>query len=51
MKLKEFRLLNITVKQDGNIIYQGETENLPQELKEQTYQKIYFEGVNLVVEL
>ena len=33
MKIKELRLLNITIKQNGNTIYQGKTEAL-QELSE-----------------
>lgn len=51
MKIKELRLLNITIKQDGNTIYQGKTEDIPNDLKEKDYSKIYFEGVDIIVEL
>ena len=51
MKIKELRLLNITIKQNGNTIYQGKTEEIPEELKEQNYSKIYFKGVDIIVEI
>ncbi len=51
MKIKELRLLNIIIKQNGNIIYQGKTEEIPAELKEQNYSKIYFKGVDIIVEI
>ena len=51
MKIKEIRLLNVTIKQNGEIIYQGKTEDIPENIKEQTYKKIYFEGVDVVIEI
>ncbi len=51
MKIKELRLLNITIKQNENILYQGKTEEVPNELKEKEYNKIYFEGVDVIVEI
>ena len=51
MKIKELRLLNITIKQKDNILYQGKTEEVPNELKEKEYNKIYFEGVDVIVEI
>lgn len=51
MKIKEIRLLNITIKQNEQILYQGKTEEIPNELKEKEYQKIYFEGVDVIVEI
>ena len=51
MKIKELRLLNITIKKDEQILYQGKTEDIPQNLKEETYKNIFFEGVDVVVEL
>lgn len=51
MKIKELRLLNLTIKQDGNTIYEGKTEDVPDNLKEQNYQNIYFEGVNVIIEI
>ncbi len=51
MKIKELRLLNITIKQNDNILYQGKTEEVPNELKEKEYNKIYFEGVDVIVEI
>lgn len=51
MKIKELRLLNITIKQNDQIIYQGTTEDIPNNLKEQEYKKIYFEGIDVVIEI
>ena len=51
MKIKELRLLNTTIKKDDNIIFQGTTEDMPENLKEQEYKKIYFEGVNVIIEI
>ena len=51
MKIKELRLLNTTIKENENIIYQGKAEDMPNELKEREYKKIYFEGVDVIVEL
>ena len=51
MKIKELRLLNITVKKDDKILYQGKTEELPETLKEKEYKKIYFEGVDVILEI
>ena len=51
MKIKELRLLNITVKKDDKILYRGKTEDLPEELKEKKYRKIYFQGVDVILEI
>lgn len=51
MKIKELRLLNITIKQNNQIIYQGKTEEAPNDLKEQEYKKIYFQGVDVILEI
>ena len=51
MKIKELRQLNITVKQNEQILYQGKTEDIPKEISEMEYKKIYFEGVDVIVEL
>lgn len=51
MKIKELRLLNLTIKQNDEIIYQGKAEDVPENLKEQTYKKIYFKGVDVVIEI
>lgn len=51
MKIKELRLLNLTIKKDNNIIFKGKAEDVPEDLKEQEYSKIYFEGVNVIIEL
>ena len=32
MKIKELRLLNITIKQNEQILYQGKTEDVPDDL-------------------
>lgn len=51
MKIKELRLLNITIKQDEKVLFQGKTEDVPDELKDKEYEKIYFEGVDVIVEI
>ena len=51
MKIKELRLLNITIKKNDQILYQGKTEEIPPELKEKQYKEIYFEGVDVIVEI
>ena len=51
MKIKELRLLNLTIKQNDQIIYQGKTEDVPNDLKEQEYEKIYFQGVDVIIEI
>ena len=51
MKIKELRLLNLTIKQNESIIFQGKTEDVPEDLKEKEYKKIYFEGVDVVIEI
>ena len=51
MKIKELRLLNITIKQNEQILYQGKTEEVPEDLKDREYDKIYFEGVDVIVEI
>ena len=40
MKIKELRLLNITIKQNEQILYQGKTEDIPEDLKDKEYEKI-----------
>ncbi len=51
MKIKELRLLNLTIKQNDQIIYQGKAEEVPKNLKEQEYKKIYFQGVDVILEI
>lgn len=51
MKIKELRLLNLTIKQNDQIIYQGKAEEVPDHLKEQEYKKIYFQGVDVILEI
>ena len=51
MKIKELRLLNIKIIKEGNTIYEGFTEEIPNDLKEIENKNTYFEGVNLVVEI
>ena len=51
VKIKELRLLNLTIKQNDNVLYQGKAEDVPNELKEENYKKIYFEGVDVIIEI
>ena len=51
MKIKELRLLNIKIIKDGDIVFEGTTEEVPNNLKETEYKNIFFEGVNVVIEI
>ena len=51
MKIKELRLLNITIKLNEQILFEGKTEDVPEDLKDKEYDKIYFEGVDVIVEI
>ncbi len=51
MKIKELRLLNITIKQNEQILFEGKTEDVPEDLRDKEYDKIYFEGVDVIVEI
>lgn len=51
MKIKELRLLNVIIKQNEKIIYQGKTEDVPEDLKEKEYKRIYFEGADIILEI
>ena len=51
MKIKELRLLNITIKQNEQILFEGKTEDVPEDLKDKEYDEIYFEGVDVIVEI
>ena len=51
MKIKELRLLNIKIIKDGNILFEGTTDEVPNEIKELEYNNITFEGVNVIVEI
>ncbi len=51
MKIKELRLLNITIKENDQVIYEGKTEDVPNDLKEKEYKEINFEGIDVVVNI
>lgn len=51
IKIGDIRLLNITIIKDGNKIYEGKSEDLPEDLKSITYKKINFEGVDVIIEI
>ena len=38
-------------KKDGNKIFEGKTEDIPEELKDMTYKNICFDGIDIVVEI
>lgn len=50
-KIKDMRLLNITVFQNGEVVYQGMVEDAPDEIANLSYSKIEFEGVNVKIEI
>ncbi len=39
-KIKESRLLNIEVYEEGTLIYKGTVENAPEEVKNKNYQSV-----------
>ena len=51
MKIKELRLVEIIVKQDENIIYEGKVEDAPEDLRETEYKNIHFEGRVVEIEI
>ena len=51
MKIKELILLNIKIIKDGSVVFEGTTEEVPNNIKELEYRNITFEGVNVVVEI
>lgn len=51
MKIKELRLVDIIVKQDGDIVYQGKVEDAPEDLKDKEYKNIHFEGRTVEIEI
>lgn len=51
MKIKELRLVDIVVKQEGNIIYEGKVEDAPEDLREKEYKNIHFEGRTVEIEI
>lgn len=51
IKIGDIRLLNITIIKDENQIYQGKSEDVPDDLKNMTYKKINFDGVDVIIEV
>lgn len=51
MKIKELRLVDLIVKQDGDIVYQGKVEDAPEDLKDKEYKNIHFEGRTVEIEI
>lgn len=51
IKIGDIRLLNITIKKDGNTIYEGKSEDAPDDLKNMTYKNINFDGVDVIIEI
>ena len=41
MKIKELRLLNITIKQNEQILFEGKTEDIPEDLKDKIKKEEY----------
>ncbi len=51
VKIGDIRLLNITVLKDKKEIYKGKAEDAPKEIKNMQYNKIGFEGVDVIIEI
>lgn len=51
IKISEIRLLNIEVKKEGNSIYKGKAEDAPEDIKQMQYKNIYFDGVDVIIDI
>lgn len=51
MKIKELRLLNSKIYEDGKLIYEGKIDEAPEEIKIKEYKKIKFEGTDIEVKI
>lgn len=51
LKIGDLKLLNIKVIKDGNTLYEGTTENAPDEIKEENYKSASFESEYVIIEL
>lgn len=51
LKIKELRLLNSKIYEDGKLIYEGKIDEAPEEIKIKEYKKIKFEGTDIEVKI
>ena len=51
IKIGALKLLNIRVKQNGIVVYEGTTENAPEELKETNYKLATFDSGYVEIEI
>ena len=51
VKIRDMRLLNVIVKKDNEIIYEGKVEDAPEEIKNLTYKKIEFDMGKVLLEI
>ncbi len=51
LKIGDLKLLKIHVVKDGNVIYEGTTEDAPDEIKETNYKSAKFESEYIEIEI
>lgn len=51
IKIGDLKLLNIEVRKDGELLYQGKVEEVPQELKEINYKSANFDNGYVKIEI
>ena len=51
IKIKDMRLLDVIVKKDEQVIYEGRVEEAPEEIKNTTYKKIEFDMGKVILEI
>lgn len=51
LQIKELRLLNSKIYEDGKLIYEGKIEEAPEEIKIKEYKEIKFEGTDIEVKI
>lgn len=51
VKIRDMRLLNVIIKKDNEIIYEGKVEEAPEEIKNSTYKKIEFNTGKVILEI
>lgn len=51
LKIGDLKLVQIKVKQDENIIYEGFVEDAPDEIKEKNYKTATFESQFIILDI
>lgn len=51
MKIEDLKLMNIQVKNEGNVVYQGKSEDAPEEIKQSHYKTATFDSEYVILEI